>query len=243
MLDTDHINDARPCISVIVPVLNETLTVNALIEHLRSLSAPGPVEIIVVDGDPEACTLNVIEDKGVITAVSGGGRAGQMNAGAELATGEVLLFLHADTRLPEQAFHLLAGALADGKHVAGAFAISFDSHHFWMKATSFMANRRNKITRTPFGDQALFFRRDSFQEIGGYASIPIMEDVEIMRRIKKRGDAIVLLPEAVVTSARRWHKEGMYFVTLRNWSLQVLFAWGVSAEKLATMYRAHKEEQ
>lgn len=196
-----------------------------------------------MDGDPAGCTRNVIEDKEVITAVSGGGRAGQMNTGAHMASGDVLLFLHADTRLPENALHLAAQALADGSRPAGAFAISFDSDHFWMKATTFMANRRNKITRTPFGDQALFFRRDYFLDIGGYASIPLMEDVEIMRRIKRRGDKIALLPEPVVTSARRWHKEGMYFVTLRNWSLQVLFAWGVSPKKLAAMYRNHKEDE
>jgi hypothetical protein len=123
------------------------------------------------------------------------------------------------------------------RHAGGAFDMGIDSERKVFRITERYVAWRTRLTRIPFGDQAIFVRRDYFERIGGYRDIPIMEDVDLMRRIRRRGDAICIVPEKVMTSARRWEKDGLVFGTLRNWMLQALYCCGVSPERLARFYR------
>ncbi|MDY6971195.1 MAG: hypothetical protein SV775_02585 [Thermodesulfobacteriota bacterium] len=126
-------------------------------------------------------------------------------------------------------------------YVAGAFDLGFDSRRWFFSLTAAVASMRSRITRTPFGDQAIFIKRSYFERIGGFCDIPLMEDIELMKRIKKKGDAIRIIPLKVTTSARKWEKEGIILTTLRNWLLQFLYFLGVSPEKLVRYY--YREEE
>lgn len=230
------VND-RAQISIILPVLHEAGTINTVITHLRALQQNSPLEIIVVDGDPSGSTLEAIQDDGIMRTLSEPGRARQMNCGASLAQGENLLFLHADTLLPQQALSRISAALADTRFVAGAFSLGFDTKRSIFKITEKYVSLRTRLTRVPFGDQAIFVRRAYFEKICGYAEIPLMEDVELMRRIRKRGDRICIIPEKVLTSPRRYEQEGILYCTFRNWALQLCYWAGVSPQKLVKWYR------
>lgn len=260
----------------------------------------GAVELVVADGAPEADTLAALAawraDAKTDAGTTGGapqhpgvkeiscgslsvrvvvaprGRARQMNAGAAVAGGRVLLFLHADTRLPDDAFPAVLRALGvdvgmgvgtgadmgaaanvSGSRVglagnatfvavarAGAFTLSIDAPGAWFRVVEALANLRNRLTRTPYGDQAQFFRAELFRAMGGYPDQPLMEDVEIMRRLRGAGEPLALLPQRVVTSARRWRDKGAVRCTLRNVCLRLLYALGVPAQLLARWYRARK---
>ena len=226
-----------PAISVIIPVLNEPRGINDVIAHLRSQAAVDSVEIIVVDGDPAGSTIKAISNPGIITAVAEKGRGSQMNCGAARATGDILLFLHADTFLPSNAFACIRKCMEVTRHAGGAFDLGIDTDQKVFRITERYVAFRTRLTRIPFGDQAIFIRREYFERIGGYRDIPIMEDVDLMRRIRQRGDAICVIPEKVMTSARRWEKDGVVFGTLRNWMLQALYCCGVAPERLARFYR------
>ncbi len=227
----------RSGFSIILPVLNEAPAINATITHLRELAADEPVEIIVVDGDPAGSTVRELRDPVVVTTASPPGRAIQMNQGAGLASGEVLLFLHADTLLPPDALVLVKAALQDQRVLAGAFELGIDSPRPVFRITERYVSLRTRLTRIPFGDQAIFIRRSYFGFLGGFREIPIMEDVDLMKRIRARGGRISILPARVRTSDRRWKREGILFCTVRNWTLQAAFALGVKPEKLAKWYR------
>jgi rSAM/selenodomain-associated transferase 2 len=230
--------DRTPKLSLIIPVWGEVLSISENIKRIRELDADGTAEIIVVDGDPGGSTISMIRTDGVRTAVAERGRARQMNHGAALATGEVLVFLHADTLLPLNAFALIRDAMNDGRFVGGAFDLGFDTKRRIFKITESYVFLRTRLTRIPFGDQAIFIRRDFFDKIGGYRDIPIMEDVELMKRIRKRADAICIIPAKVRTSVRRYEKEGILFCTLRNWILQSSYAFGISPERLVEWYKS-----
>jgi rSAM/selenodomain-associated transferase 2 len=224
-------------ISVIFPVLNEPEDIARLLAHLASLPADTVPEIIVVDGDPKGSTINAVKQEGVVTALSPAGRGPQMNAGAEKASGDILLFLHADTFLPWNAFELIRRRMENGRCDAGAFDLGILSDRMIFRITERYAACRTRLTRVPFGDQAIFVRKEYFREIGGFRSIPIMEDVELMSRIKKRGGRTCIIPEKVMTSARRWERDGIVRGTIRNWVLQILYCCGVPPERLARFYR------
>jgi rSAM/selenodomain-associated transferase 2 len=233
---------SSPTVSVIVPVLHETGQLDSLVDHLLQVAEGELLEIIVVDGSPEGESIGTITRDGVIRLIAPAGRARQMNAGAASARGDVVLFLHADTRLPQGAFRHVAGALSDGRFVAGAFDLRYGSDRLSIRFVARVACLRSRLTRMPYGDQAQFFRRDYFEALGGYADIPLMEDVEIMRRIKERGDRISILDKAVVTSARRQEAEGAVYCTLRNWTLVTLYLLGVSPQRLVRFYRNHGQK-
>jgi len=222
--------------SVIVPVLNEAGTIGVLLNHLRSLDTTEKTEIIIVDGDPDCTTTHAITDSNVTTLSSKGGRARQMNAGAAVASGEILIFLHADTELPTNALGIISTVMGQGRYIGGAFDLGIKSDRFAYRLIAKAASLRTRVTRIPYGDQAIFMRRDFFCNIGGYRDIPIMEDVEIMQRVKKLGERIYLIRDRVQTSPRRWEREGILYCTVRNWLLSSLFYMGVSPEKLSRMY-------
>ena len=224
-------------ISVIVPVINEAEGINQLILHLNSLREGNDIEIIVADGDPQGGTLNSIKDDGVIRVPSGKGRGRQMNKGAAAATGDILLFLHADTFLPPAAFEKIVAVMRTGRYAGGAFALGIDSGRIALKIVEQAASLRSRITRIPYGDQAIFIKRDIFQAMGGFMDYSIMEDVDLMQRLKRAGRHIIIISQKVRTSPRRWEREGIAYCTVRNWTLVTLYMMGVSPEKLARFYR------
>lgn len=160
-----------------------------------------------------------------------------MNCGAAKSSGDILIFLHADTRLPMNSLHRIAAVMEDKACIGGAFDLGIDSDHFAFRIIEKMASWRSRLTSIPYGDQAIFIRRDYFQSLGGFKNIPIMEDVELMRRIKHRQGKINILKDKVKTSPRRWETEGVVFCTLRNWFLITLYLLGVKPETLAKFYR------
>lgn len=233
-------NERKPgrcTLSIIVPVWNEQARINALIEHVLGQGLDGTLEIIVVDGDRHGGTINVIQNSNVICLTSARGRGRQMNVGAARASGGILLFLHADTGLPEGALKKVVHVLEDPKYVGGAFDLRIDSGRWILKYISVRASWRSRLNRIPYGDQAIFIRKDYFEKIGGFKDIPLMEDVDLMRRIKKDGREIHILRDKVITSARRWEHEGAVYTTLRNQVIVMLYYLGVSPHKLAKFYR------
>lgn len=231
-------NPEKAPVSVVVPTWNEQAGINRLVRHIRDISGERPVEIIVSDGHPQATTLSALTEPGVVRIHAPQGRARQVNAGAKAANGVVLLFLHADTRLPPGALDL-ARKVVDSGFRAGAFDLDIDSGHPWLWLVARTASLRSRLERVPYGDQAHFFEAGYFRELGGYAEIPIMEDVELFRRIRKRGDPVRILRQRVTTSARRWEKEGMLARTLTNWRLRLRYAMGADPRELAGHYEPH----
>jgi len=227
--------------SIVIPILNEADRINSLICHLRMQSSEHFYEIIVVDGDPQGGAVKVINDRKVISITADQGRARQMNAGAAIARGEVLIFLHADTLLPPKALNKISRILENEKYVGGAFNLGIDSDRLLLKYIAVRASMRSRINRIPYGDQAIFIRKSYFDKIGKFKEIPLMEDVDLMRRIKKRGDKIYIFSDQVMTSPRRWEKEGVIYTTIRNKILIGLYYLGVGPEKLVKYYRRHSE--
>jgi len=227
----------EPALSIIIPVLNETERINELISHIRTVDRGGLIEIVIVDGDQSGSTISAVRDKNVRTLVAEKGRARQMNSGAAVARGGILLFLHADTLLPADAVRLTLSRLEDRSIVAGAFDLGFQTTRKIFKLTELYVFLRTRLTRVPFGDQAIFIRREYFTEIGGYRNIPLMEDVDLMKRIKKQGHRIVIIPEKALTSPRRYEDEGIVYCTFRNWLVQFLYSLGVPPDRLVKWYK------
>jgi rSAM/selenodomain-associated transferase 2 len=220
--------------SIIIPVLHEARHINPLLEHLQQLDEN--CDIIVVDGCPKRETIDNIKNKDIKILISEAGRGRQMNTGAASASGEILIFLHADTRIPTNALNKINRVLKQEQYIGGAFDLGIRSDKLILKVIAKCASLRSRLTRIPYGDQAIFIRKDYFNKIGGYKEIPLMEDVELMQRIKKRGDKIYIFSDRVFTSPRRWEKEGIICCTLRNWIIIILHLIGISPDKLARYY-------
>lgn len=223
-------------VSVIIPVLNEQARIGACLRNLRTQPLADSRQIIVVDGDPEGSTIDLVRDGDVLCLRSAPGRGRQMNAGAAVADGEILLFLHADTVLPAGALEKISGIMASGRFVGGAFDLAIDSKRLFLTYIAFRARLRSRQNRIPYGDQAIFIGREYFERIGGFSEIPIMEDVDLMRRIKKDRQKIHIFRDRVLASSRRWEAEGPLYTTLRNQFLMLFYYLGVSPETLSRFY-------
>lgn len=223
--------------SIIMPVLNEEAILEEHLAYLVKLCASYNCELIIVDGGSQDRTVTIAQRYGNVIH-SQRGRATQMNHGAKVAHGDVLLFLHADTRLPENAVIAIEQALntpAVSNVVGGAFRICFDCDQWLYRLVAWTTNLRSR-TRTIFtGDQAYFIRATSFHAIGGYPEQPLMEDLEIIKRLRTIGK-VVLLPHYVTTSARRHEKVGLLRSVLFMWYLRLLYKCGVSPAQLQRMY-------
>jgi rSAM/selenodomain-associated transferase 2 len=235
-MSTADTNNRLCKVSIIIPVLREQGIINDLLEKLHTVEKPPGFEVIVVDGSPTHETLDAIKDPGVVRLTSVQGRGHQLNQGAAVANGDILLFLHADTTLPSNALRCIQIALQDEHLVGGAFHLTINSPKLIFKVLSWMIFSRSWLTRVPFGDQAIFLRKQYFNEIHGYKEIPLMEDVELMRRVRKNGGKITLLRERVVTSPRRWECEGVVICTLRNWTIRMLYFLRVHPDILIQFY-------
>lgn len=223
-------------VSIIIPVLHEAERINEVLDSLKNAVADVHYEAIVVDGDAAGGTIAWIVDDEVITMITPRGRAMQMNAGAARACGEILLFLHADTLLPPNALPKIVEAISDSRFVGGAFDLGIQNRRWIFWLTAKCASLKHRLTRVPYGDQAIFMRRDYFETIGGYPEIPLMEDVELMKRVKRQGGCITILREAVATSSRKWEKDGVAYTIIRNWMIQALYLFGVPAHRLVKYY-------
>ena len=223
--------------SIIIPVFNESRIINTTIVQLAELTFGGRFEIIVVDGNPAGNTISVIDHYGIKKIIGSKGRGSQMNTGAVTAAGDVLLFLHADTLLCYDALDQIMLAFQQHDIVGGAFDLEITSPNKLFRLIERAASIRSRLTRIPYGDQAIFVRKRFFDQIGGFKDIPIMEDVELMQRVKRSGNKIKFIPRKARTAARRWEKEGVIRCTLRNWMLIALYLFGVPPEKLKTWYR------
>lgn len=227
-----------PRISLVMPVFHEDECAAQTIAHAFENAKNRDFEVIVVDTHARTCIDALHFKNPVRLHTASKGRANQLNAGFEVARGEIVLFLHADTVLPKKWDSLIQEAL----HVkdAGAFGLHIDAPLAWLGVVAWATNWRARLFGTPYGDQAHFFKASVFEKVGKYPSIPIMEDVAIMKTLKRQGFGLALLDARVSTSARRWHKEGLFYTTLRNRFLSTLYALGVSPERLARWYRALK---
>ena len=222
--------------SIVIPVFHESSLINHAINHVLGISAGFESEIIVVDGDPGGSTLECIDHPNIVKIVSGKGRGRQMNKGASYSKGEVLLFLHTDTELPDEALSIIASVMDHKEYSGGAFNLGIKSGRWIFRLIEKLVFVRTRLTSVPYGDQAMFIRRECFEALNGFREIPIMEDIEFMRRMKKAGSRIFVVPQKVNTSPRRWEKEGVLYCTLRNWALIGLYLLGVKPEKLVRFY-------
>jgi rSAM/selenodomain-associated transferase 2/rSAM/selenodomain-associated transferase 1 len=223
-------------ISVIIPTLNEAQAIEPTISSLKQCRR---TEIIVVDGGSRDETVEIARSLGAKVLTSAPSKAMQMNAGAAEASGEVLLFLHADSRLPDNFEQCVTAALDRSEICAGAFSLGIESDAVGLRIIERVANWRARVFQMPYGDQALFVCRNLFFEIGGYPDYPIMEDFEFVRRLKRKGK-IVILPDTVQTSPRRWLNLGIVKTWLLNQIIIVAFYLGISPQRLSRWYAREK---
>jgi rSAM/selenodomain-associated transferase 2 len=222
-------------ISIIVPILNESAQLPALLEHLLECKRMG-CEIILVDGGSTDQSPEQAEALGFSVIYSDKGRAIQMNTGAASSKGEVLLFLHADTRLPVNAKQIIQQALDDGYAQWGRFNVRITGRSFMFKVIAWFMNHRSRLSSIVTGDQAIFIRRNLFDKIGGFPEQALMEDIEFSKRLKNIAKP-VSLREKVSTSGRRWEQKGIWRTIFLMWSLRFAYWRGTSAKELVSRYR------
>ena len=228
-----------PTVSVIIPALNEAGCIG---DAIRSARDAGADEVVVADGGSEDGTAEAARPLADTVVVSPRGRAAQMNAGARVSAGEVLLFLHADTLLPPGAIGAVRKAVTEDGAGGGAFAVRLGvspeaspARKALLRLTARMINARARFLRAYTGDQGIFVAREVFEETGGYPEIPLMEDVEMSRRLVRRGPT-ALLPVRITTSARRWESRGPVRTILLMWGLRVAHRLGMSPARCARIY-------
>jgi rSAM/selenodomain-associated transferase 2 len=223
-----------PQLSIVIPVLDEAATIADALAALAPDRARG-AELIVVDGgsrDETAEAARPLADK-VIAAPRG--RGSQMNAGAAAAQGDVLLFLHADTRLPPEADRLVVDALARSKRAWGRFDVTIAGRSPFLRVVAAMMNLRSRLTGIATGDQAMFMTRAAFAQAGGFPDIPLMEDIVLSRRLKSVSPPACLSARAT-TSGRRWDRDGVVRTILTMWRLRLAFFLGAEPARLARRY-------
>jgi rSAM/selenodomain-associated transferase 2 len=221
-------------LSIIMPVLDEGEGIAATLDTLVDLRSLG-TEVIVVDGGSRDATVQRARLRADHVISAARGRAVQMNAGAAEASGDVLLFLHADTRLPPAADHVVLDGLARSGRAWGRFDVRIAGNHPLLIAVGWLMSVRSRLTGIATGDQAIFVRRDAFQAAGGFGQIPLMEDIELSKRLKRMSRPLCLA-ERVVTSGRRWEENGVLATILLMWRLRLAYFLGADPNELARRY-------
>jgi rSAM/selenodomain-associated transferase 2 len=224
-----------PRISIIMPVLNEARTLASTLRAAQALRQAG-VELIIVDGGSDDTTLALCVGAADQVLQAPRGRARQMNFGARQAGASTLLFVHADTTLPAGAQDMVAERLSSGGHRWGRFDVSITGRAAMLPFIAACMNLRSRLTGIATGDQAIFVRRDAFDAVGGFPDQPLMEDVELSRRLRRLGRP-ACIGAKVTTSGRRWDQHGVWRTILLMWRLRLLYWLGVPAERLARAYR------
>jgi rSAM/selenodomain-associated transferase 2 len=220
-------------LSIIIPVLNEEENLSTTLNKLRSFRQSGH-EIIVADGGSTDRSLEIAHEMADTVLVSKAGRALQMNNGAAVASGDVFLFLHADTVLPQNAEQVMS-SFCRGEFW-GRFDVRLSSGRIIFRLIEYLINIRSRLTSIATGDQAIFIERKLFDDVGGFPEIPLMEDIALSRLLKSKSRA-VCLREKVITSSRRWEQKGVISTILLMWRLRLYYYLGVSPEKLSQLYR------
>ena len=220
-------------ITVVVPTLNEAQCIVGCLDALAPLRARGH-EVVVADGASEDGTAVLAEGRADRVLAAPRGRSSQLNAGARAARGEALVFLHADTRLPPDADRLVLEALRGRRW--GHFDVRIDGPGALLALVGATMSLRSRLTGIATGDQAIFVRRNVFDALGGYAAIPLMEDIELSRRLR-RGGPPACLRARVLTSARRWQARGVLRTIVLMWRLRLAYALGADPTRLAKRYR------
>lgn len=221
-------------IAVVVPMLNEREALPGLLEHLLMLKRQG-ADILLVDGGSQDGSAAFARALGFPVLDSLRGRARQMNAGAQATVGDALLFLHADTRLPAQGLAQVQDALGPGA-VWGRFDVRIEGNSPWLRLIALLMNLRSRWSGIATGDQAIFVTRAAFDSVGGFPDQPLMEDIELSKRLKRLGKPACLRGPAV-TSGRRWQTRGVWRTIVLMWRLRLAYWLGASAETLAERYR------
>ena len=222
-----------PALSIIVPMLNEIELLPELLAHLQQWQRIG-CEVLLIDGGSHDDSAEVAEAIGYSVLRSPCGRAKQMNMGAANAKGTALVFLHADTRLPEDADQKILHALE--KHHWGRFDVRLSGDNWMLRVISFFMNCRSRLTGIATGDQAIFISRNTFNAVGGFPDQPLMEDIEISKHLKQHGHPACLRSQ-VISSGRRWLSRGVWPTIWLMWRLRFAYWRGESAERLASLYR------
>lgn len=225
-----------PPVTVIIPVLHEQQRINQTLALLRG-QAPA-VEMIVVDGDSKGSTLQAITDQTIIGLTAQKGRGSQLAAGAAAATGEIILMLHADTRLPDTWLQMVGDAHAAGA-AWGAFRLGIDAPGYPYRLIERTVDLRCNLFTLPYGDQAIFVTRSALKQSGGIPRLPLMEDVALCQQLGRSGQRFMLLPARVQTSARRWQQDGIIRRTLHNWWLLLRYLTGTDPTTLAKDYQCY----
>lgn len=223
-------------ISIIIPTLNEGSNIEVAIASTQSGTN---IEVIVVDGGSTDNTVEIAQDLGVKVISSSPGRATQMNAGAAVASGEILLFLHADTRLPTDFDVLIRTNLQKTGTVAGAFGLGIDADEWGLRLVEWGVKWRSQLWQMPYGDQAIFLTQAIFHQVGNFPQLPIMEDFELISLLKKQGK-ITIINVPVLTSARRWLKKGIFQTTLMNQIVIIAYFLGIPPQKIRAWYRRER---
>lgn len=222
-------------LSIILPILNESAQLPDLLTHLLACKRAG-CEVILVDGGSTDQSPEQAEALGFTVLRSEKGRAIQMNQGAKHAKGDVLLFLHADTRLPDTAVQDVMQSLADPEAQWGRFNVKIAGRSPWFKMIAWFMNHRSRLSSIATGDQAIFIRTDCFVKHGGFPVQALMEDIEFSKRLKRDSQAVALT-STVTTSGRRWETKGIWRTIFLMWSLRYAYWRGASPDELAIKYR------
>ena len=227
---------AQPSLSIVIPVLDEATTI---VEALRALAPPRArgAEVIVVDGGSADDTVRLATPLADRALASARGRATQMNAGAKIARGDVLLFLHADTRLPADADRLIAEGLAQSRRAWGRFDVAIQGRHPLLPVIAAFMNARSRLTGIATGDQAIFMTRAAFTKAGGFPEIALMEDIEFVRCLQRISPPLALRAR-VTTSGRRWENRGVLRTVFLMWRLRLAYFFGASPEDLRREYES-----
>ncbi len=220
-------------VSVIIPTRNEEPWIAGAV---ASAFRAGASEVIVADGGSSDRTIAVAEKEGARVLRCAALRARQLNEAAKIAANESLIFLHADTRLPDGAATVVNASLTTEGFLFGGFRIGFVEHDRRLRTVAAMINLRTRLTGCPWGDQAQFIRRETFQRVGGFREIPLMEDYDLALRMKREGPTVVL-PYRVATSGRRFLNKGVLRTAAINWSIIIRFRLGADPDELARWYR------
>ncbi|WP_372828670.1 TIGR04283 family arsenosugar biosynthesis glycosyltransferase [Polaromonas sp.] len=224
-----------PTLSIVMPVLNEAAGIAAALQALAPLAARG-VQIIVVDGGSSDPTAALVLAGGAHVVHAPRGRALQMNTGAQQARGKLLLFLHADTLLPTDADALISSAMTPSGAVWGRFDVRISGQAPLLRLVSALMNLRSRWSGIATGDQAMFMTRAAFDAVGGFPAQPLMEDIEISRRLRRLSRPACLRAK-VLTSGRRWETRGVWRTVLLMWRLRFAYWRGAAPEHLAELYR------
>ena len=222
-------------ISIVIPTYNESAIIRRTLVWLK-ITISSEDEIIVVDGSSEDNTMEIVKTFPVVKLITTKrGRAVQMNAGAKIANGEYILFLHADVLLNEDCISMLKNQIRENEIQWGWFPIKLDSPRFIFRVLETGANLRNRLTGTPLGDHAIFVKRDMFCKISGFPEIPIMEDLELTRKLNAISKGVEV-KSPIKTSVRRFENSGIIRTFFRMWILRILYDLGISPEKIVRYY-------